>query len=124
CSHGHRRALLDVESRRRLSRRTSLIRRAWEERKMKRSSAPGHLQRVIEPDLERGAFVEPQIAIHKESRDCAGGCSNTSANGSTAPASSHCAADCAYTRACASSSYLVPFVHAAALTLPFLIRGL
>src|SRR5207237_3140940 len=95
-----------------------------DERKMKKSSAPAHLQIVIEPDLEGGAFVEPQIAIHKESRDGAGGCSNTSANGSTAPASSHCAADCAYTRACASSFYLVPFVHASALNLAFLIGRL
>src|SRR5947207_13648469 len=121
---GLRRALLDLDSRRRLSLRTSLISRVRDERKMKRSSAPGHLQRVIEPDLERGAFFEPQIAIHKESRDCAGGCSNTSANGSTAPASGHCAANCAYTRTCASSFYLVPFVHASALNLAFLIGRL
>src|SRR2546430_16468795 len=76
------------------------------------------------PALERGAFVEPQIAIHKESRDCAGGCSDTSANGGAAPASGHCAANCAYTRTCASSFYLVPFVHASALNLAFLIGRL
>src|SRR5437899_5086449 len=116
--------LCSIDSRRRLSLRTSLISRVRDERKMKRSSAPGHLQRVIEPDLERGAFVEPQIAIHKESRDCAGGCSDTSANGGAAPASGHCTADCAHTRTCACPFNLVPFVHASALDLAFLIGRL
>src|SRR5437016_13643138 len=84
---GLRRALLDLDSRRRLSLRTSLISRVRDERKMKRSSAPGHLQRVIEPDLQRGAFVEPQIAIHKKSRNCDGGCSDTNPNCGAAPRS-------------------------------------
>src|SRR3989442_7877759 len=87
--------LCSIDSRRRLSLRTSLISRVRDERKMKRSSAPGHLQRVIEPDLQRRALVEPQIAIHKKSRNCAGGCSNTSANGGGAAASGHCNPHCA-----------------------------
>src|SRR5438128_10045791 len=120
---GLRRALLDLDSRGR-SLRTSLISRLCDERKMKRSSAPGHLQRVIEPDLQRRALDAPASAIHKQSRIFAGGCSNTSANRGAAPASGHCTADCAHTRTCACPFNLVPFVHASAVDLTFLIGRL
>src|SRR5439155_12599059 len=103
---------------------TYMISLLRDEKKMKRSTAPGHLQRVIEPALQRGCFGEPQIAIHKKSITCAGCRSDTSANGGAAPTSGHCTADCTHTRTCACPFNLVPFVHASALDLAFLIGRL
>src|SRR4029077_19566294 len=63
------------------------------------SSAPRYLQRTIQPHLEHGAFVENDVAIGEESRQCAGTCSYAGADCCTATAPAYCAAGRAYTGA-------------------------
>src|SRR5262249_34261837 len=85
-------------------------------------SMPRYLQRMVEPNFQRGAFVEAEIAVCQESRYRADGCSDAGADGSTASAASHCTANCAHTGACACSFDLVPLIHAAAFDLAFFVR--
>src|SRR5262249_13955005 len=59
-------------------------------------SMPRYLQRMVEPNFQRGAFVEAEIAVCQESRYRADGCSDAGADGSTASAASHCTANCAH----------------------------
>src|SRR5207248_10843329 len=76
---------------------------------------------MIKPDLQRGTFVEVEIAVGQESGDCANGGSNAGAYGGATPTTSYSATKRANARSCARSFHLVPFVHAAAFNLAFFI---